>query len=299
MADARFASVLRLLLNEYDIYDADTLAACIGGVAGDALAAWLRSDMVRAKVASLTASADPLPPPTAQPPTPPTVTVVLQVAVPRVPTIESGTSTDKRCTHNAQAQTARGLFYGIDVGTQTEPVPIVVEACNAEREAAEQRALDEEKLRQAAEQQAAAATTAWWDAERARGAAEKARVAAEGALADALAAHEDLTGRVEMVAASTNTIYLVEGVGLACKGTQTMLHVLPPDCHSPAPQPPLPRSSSPPPHHLPPRPPSPPTPSFPQSREEPPPVFADCPHYHAAPMTSRGRGRRRARVSEW
>ena len=33
--------------------------------------------------------------------------------------------------------------------------------------------------------------------------------------------------------------------------------------------------------------------------EEPPPVFADCSHYYAAPMTSRGRGRRRARVSQW
>ena len=33
--------------------------------------------------------------------------------------------------------------------------------------------------------------------------------------------------------------------------------------------------------------------------EEPPPVFADCSHYYAAPMTSRGGGRRRVRVSQW
>ena len=33
--------------------------------------------------------------------------------------------------------------------------------------------------------------------------------------------------------------------------------------------------------------------------EEPPPVFADCSHYYAAPITSRERGRRRAHVSQW
>ena len=46
-ADARLASVLRLLLNEYDIYDVDDLAANIGGVQGDVLAAWLKSDACR------------------------------------------------------------------------------------------------------------------------------------------------------------------------------------------------------------------------------------------------------------
>ena len=44
--DARLASVLRLLLNEYGIYDVDSLAACVGGTQGDTLAAWLRSDDV-------------------------------------------------------------------------------------------------------------------------------------------------------------------------------------------------------------------------------------------------------------
>ena len=38
-ADARLASVLRLLLNEYGIFDLDSLAACVGGVQGDMLAA--------------------------------------------------------------------------------------------------------------------------------------------------------------------------------------------------------------------------------------------------------------------
>ena len=33
--------------------------------------------------------------------------------------------------------------------------------------------------------------------------------------------------------------------------------------------------------------------------EEPPPVFADCSRECAAPMTSRGGGRRRVRVSQW
>ena len=90
-----------------------------------------------------------------------------------------------------------------------------------------------------------------------------------------------VAARVELVTASTNTIYLLDGVGLASTGTQTTLHVLPPDRHSPAaPPPPLPRSSSPPPHHLPPRPPSPLTPSMPQTHQPsdaPPPVFAPYP----------------------
>lgn len=127
---------------------------------------------------------------------------------------------------------------------QTEAEPSVVEAHAAELEAAEQRASSEQTLRQAAEQTAAAMTTAWMDAERAHTAAETARAAAEGALADALAAHGD-TGRVEMVAASTNTKYLVDGVGLASTGSQTTMHVLSPHRHFPT-APPLhkPRSST-------------------------------------------------------
>lgn len=115
-------------------------------------------------------------------------------------------------------------------------------------------------------------------AEAAQAAAMSAQAAAEATLADTLAAQTASPTRVEMVTASTNTIYLVDGVGLASTGTQTTLHVLPPDRHSPAaPPPPLPRSSSPPPHHLPPRPPSPLTPSMPQTHQPsdaPPPVFA-------------------------
>jgi hypothetical protein len=210
----------------------------------------------------------------AVPPPPPTVTVVLQIAVPRVPTTETGTLTANCRTRDATAQTARRL-YGISVEAQTEAEPSVVEAHAAELEAAEQRASSEQTLRQAAEQTAAAMTTAWMDAERAHTAAETARAAAEGALADALAAHGD-TGRVEMVAASTNTKYLVDGVGLASTGTQTTMHVLSPHRHFPtAPPLPMPRSSTPPPHHLPPRPPSPLTPSMPQSyqpSDAPPPA---------------------------
>ena len=119
------------------------------------------------------------------------------------------------------------------------------------------------------------------DAKAARSAAEAAQAAAEATLADTLAAQTASPTRVEMVTASTNTIYLVDGVGLASTGTQTEVHVLPPDRHSPAaPPPPLPRSSSPPPHHLPPRPPSPLTPSMPQTHQPsdaPPPVFASYP----------------------
>ena len=118
-------------------------------------------------------------------------------------------------------------------------------------------------------------------AEAAQAAAMSAQAAAEATLADTLAAQTASPTRVEMVTASTNTIYLVDGVGLASTGTQTTLHVLPPDRHSPAaPPPPLPRSSSPPPHHLPPRPPSPLTPSMPQTHQPsdaPPPVFAPYP----------------------
>lgn len=118
-------------------------------------------------------------------------------------------------------------------------------------------------------------------AEAAQAAAMSAQAAAEATLADALAAQTASPTRVKMATASTNTEYLVDGVGLASTGTQTTLHVLPPDRHSPAaPPPPLPRSSSPPPHHLPPRPPSPLTPSMPQTHQPsdaPPPVFAPYP----------------------
>ena len=118
-------------------------------------------------------------------------------------------------------------------------------------------------------------------AEAAQAAAMSAQAAAENTLADILAAQTATPIRVEMVTASTNTKYMVDGQGLASTGTQTMLHVLPPDRYLPeAPRPALPRSSSPPPHHLPPRPLSPLTPSMPQSHQPsdaPPPVFAPYP----------------------
>ena len=51
-SDHDFASTLRLLLNEYDIYDVVTLADYIEA-AGDTLAAWLRSDGAADRLAEL------------------------------------------------------------------------------------------------------------------------------------------------------------------------------------------------------------------------------------------------------
>lgn len=42
--DARLASVLQQLLNEYGIWDVESFAACVGGDAGDHLANWMLSD---------------------------------------------------------------------------------------------------------------------------------------------------------------------------------------------------------------------------------------------------------------
>ena len=42
------ASAIEVMLNEYDIYDVHDLAANVGGVQGDVLAAWLKSDACRA-----------------------------------------------------------------------------------------------------------------------------------------------------------------------------------------------------------------------------------------------------------
>ena len=91
------------------------------------------------------------------------------------------------------------------------------------------------------------------DAKAAQRAAETARDAAEAALADALAAEHALPRGPAMVNADTNTTYMVDGLGLATIGTQTdnPCCVLLPHRHSPgAPPLSLPRSSSPPPHHV-------------------------------------------------
>ena len=94
------------------------------------------------------------------------------------------------------------------------------------------------------------------DAKAAQRAAETARDAAEAALADALAAEHALPRGPAMVNADTNTTYMVDGLGLATIGTQTDNSTLPcyvllPHRHSPgAPPLSLPRSSSPPPHHV-------------------------------------------------
>ena len=54
-ADPRFASVLQLLVIDYGtcIFDVDTLAASVCGAAGDALAAWLQSSAVKARLEAL------------------------------------------------------------------------------------------------------------------------------------------------------------------------------------------------------------------------------------------------------
>ena len=44
------ASAIEVMLNEYDIFDMYDLAANVGGVQGDVLAAWLKSDACRAAV---------------------------------------------------------------------------------------------------------------------------------------------------------------------------------------------------------------------------------------------------------
>jgi hypothetical protein len=227
-ADARLALVLGLLLNEYDIYDVETLAACVGGIQGDTLAAWLRSDDVRERAAAYGGAAA----------ASSTVDVGMQtmVSTAEVSTATGGTGRQsascmaKPTMVSHGAQTARCL-YGASRASQTSVCAVADAETSVEM------------------------TT----------------------VVDAA-----VVARVEMVTSSTNTTYLVDGVGLASTGTQTMLHVLPPDRFSPsANPPPLPRSSSPPPRHLPPSSSSPPTPSSMlqshQPSDTPPPVFAPYP----------------------
>ena len=221
-ADARLASVMRLLLNEYGIHDVDTLAENVGGVQGDALAAWLRRDDVRARAA---AAAD---------------------------------ST-------------------VDVGTQTVDDEPVVEVAVAEAMIAEAfKIADEHVAREVAARHTAEERAVHEAA--ARQAAEQTAVAVRVDTADASTCH-----------------YLFIGIGLAHGSSQT----------EPEPEEPRgrgvrcewrePRRASR--VHQPEA-----EPNQLQTEpvwEEPPPVFANCSHYYAAPMTSRGRGRRRARVSQW
>ena len=227
--------MLRLLLNEYGIYDVDTLADNVGGIQGDTLAAWLRSDDVRARAAAYggAAAAD--------------------------STVDAGTLTvdDESVVEVAVAEAMITEAFQI----ADEHVAREVAA----RHTAEERALHEAAARQATEQTAVAVDTA-----------------------DANTCH-----------------YLVIGIGLAHGSSQTE-----PEPEQPhQPEPPMsephghgvrcewrePRRAS----HV-----HQPEPNELQTEpvyEEPPPVFADCSHYHAVPMTSRRSGaeRRRARVSEW
>lgn len=72
------ASAIELMLNEYDIYDVDTLAANVGGVQGDVLAAWLKSDAVKTMAAADTPSCLTAATPAATTP-PPDVALQLQL----------------------------------------------------------------------------------------------------------------------------------------------------------------------------------------------------------------------------
>ena len=122
VADARLASVLRLLLNEYDIYDVDALAANVGGIQGDTLAAWLRSDDIRARAAAYAGTAV----------ASSTVDVGTQTTA---STAEASTATDgtgrraASCTAKPTvashgAQTARCL-YGASTASQTSGCAVV------------------------------------------------------------------------------------------------------------------------------------------------------------------------------
>ena len=214
---SRLALVLRLLLQEHDIYDVDTLAAFVNSQ-GAHLAAWLGSDEVRERAAAYGAAACGAAAASS------TVDVGMQKIV---STAEVSTATDGTGRQSAScmakpkmvshgAQTARRL-YGASRASQTS----VCAVADAETSVEVTTVVD----------------------------------AAVGT-------------RVEMVTSSTDTIDMVDGVALVSKGTQTMLHVLPPDRYpSPANPSPLPRSSSPPPRHLPPRSSSPPTPPMLRSNQ--------------------------------
>jgi hypothetical protein len=215
---SRLALVLRLLLQEHDIYDVDTLAAFVNSQ-GAHLAAWLGSDEVRERAAAYGAAACGGAAAASS-----TVDVGMQKIV---STAEVSTATDGTGRQSAScmakpkmvshgAQTARRL-YGASRASQTS----VCAVADAETSVEVTTVVD----------------------------------AAVGT-------------RVEMVTSSTDTIDMVDGVALVSKGTQTMLHVLPPDRYpSPANPSPLPRSSSPPPRHLPPRSSSPPTPPMLRSNQ--------------------------------
>ena len=117
--------------------------------------------------------------------------------------------------------------------------------------------------------------------------------------------HASVSASVSTANASTSH-YLVVGVGLQHSSSQTEM----PEQPDPE-QPEQPRgkpepeshpedSSSQPEQESGPEPRS----KSPETEEDlvlsaPPPVFADCSHYNATPMTSRGRERRRTRVSVW
>ena len=114
-----------------------------------------------------------------------------------------------------------------------------------------------------------------------------------------------VTASVSTANASTSH-YLVVGVGLQHGSSQTeMPEQAEPE--QPEPEQPEPEAAQPEPEQAEPEPEQPKPEQAEPEVEQPetevelpaPPVFADCSHYNASPRTSRGRGRRRARVSVW
>ena len=75
-----------------------------------------------------------MPPP--PPPPPPTVNVVLQVAVPAVPTATVGIVTDSFAKRNAQAQTPRSFSVGVTMETQTETTALSMVTASTSTESA-------------------------------------------------------------------------------------------------------------------------------------------------------------------
>lgn len=186
--DTRLASVLRLLLNEYGIYDVGTLAANVHGAAGDALADWLESDSTRALFASLVLE---------QPATTNVSTQseeeLVEVDVAEAMIFEAVTTGDERIAAEvtrrvaAEERAQHAELFARQLQNRLEDQLAVLEGTEergaarerASREAAEQRAAEEQTLRRAAEQLAADAAARATMAEQRAVIAEQRAAAAE------------------------------------------------------------------------------------------------------------------------
>ena len=187
----RLASVLRLLLNEYGIYDVGTLAANVHGAAGDALADWLESDSTRALFASLVLE---------QPATTNVSTQseeeLVEVDVAEAMIFEAVTTGDERIAAEvtrrvaAEERAQHAELFARQLQNRLEDQLAVLEGTEergaarerASREAAEQRAAEEQTLRRAAEQLAADAAARATMAEQRAVIAEQRAAAAEAKL---------------------------------------------------------------------------------------------------------------------